>query len=133
MEHLHQSFTSGGVRAIRLCPATLRYLLSQVEPILKELAGYKPIVLVDKPELNVATDLVPLARMFPEISFIYTQTMWGQFSTALDFMARSENILLDTSTFHMRGAVELVIEKFGPQRLVFGLGPLAHNGASIAE
>jgi len=133
MEHLHQSFTSGGVRAIRLCPATLRYFLAQVEPILKELAGYKPIVLVDKDELNVPTDLVPLARMFPELSFIYTQPMWGQFSAALDFMVRCENILLDTSSLHMRGGVELIVNKFGLQRLVFGLGPLAHNGASIAE
>jgi len=133
MEHLHQGFASQGVRAIRLCPATLRYRLSQVEPILTEVARYKPIVLVDKSELNVVTDLVPLARMFPEISFVYGHVMWGEFSIALDFMQRCENILLDISTFHMRGAVELVIKKFGPQRLVFGLGPPAHNGASIAE
>ena len=133
MEHLHQAFTSRGARAIRLCPATLMYRLAQIEPILRELVRYKPVVLVNKSELVVATDLVPLARMFPEISFIYTQTMWLQFSAALDYMARCENILVDTSLLHMRGAVELIIEKFGAQRLVFGLGPLTHNGASIAE
>lgn len=133
MEHLHQGFSSQGVRAIRLCPATLRYFLAQVEPLLKELAGYKPIVLVDRDELAVPTDLVLLARMFPELPFIYTQPMWSQFSAALEFMTRCENILLDSSSFHMRGGVELIVNKFGPQRLVFGLGPLAHNGASIAE
>lgn len=133
MEQFHQSFASRKVRAIRLCPTTLRHPLSQIEPILAEIAMYEPIVLVDNSELNVRADLVPLARMFPGISFIYSQTMWGQFATVLDVMTRCDNILADTSWLHMRGAVELIVHKFGARRLVFGVGPLAHNGASIAE
>ncbi|MEI6070743.1 MAG: amidohydrolase family protein [Verrucomicrobiae bacterium] len=133
MEQVEQAFASRQVRAIRLCPATLRHPLAQVEPILAEIAGHKPVVLVDRFELNAPNDLLQLAGHFPGLSFIYTQTMWPQFATVLDLMARRDNILVDTSWLHMRGAVELIIEKFGVRRLVFGAGPHAHNGASIAE
>jgi len=133
MEQIKKAFASRRVRAIRLCPATLRHPLAQVGPILTELAEHKPVVLVDRSELGAPEDLAQLAGRFPGLSFIYTQMMWGQFATALDLMARRDNILVDTSWLHMRGAVELIIERFGARRLVFGAGPRAHNGASIAE
>lgn len=133
MEQVKQVFASRRVRAIRLCPATLRYPLAQVEPILTELAESRPVVLVDRFELGAPEDLAQLAGRFPKLSFIFTQTMWGNFATVLDLMARRDNILVDTSWLHMRGAIELIVKKFGARRLVFGAGPRAHNGASIAE
>ena len=133
LAQLQQAVASRQVRAIRLCPGTLRYPLAQVEAVLAAIAEHKPVVLVDRHELGAPYELVPLAARFPELSFIYTQTMWGHFATVLDLMQRCPNILADTSWLHMGGAIELVIEKFGAHRLVFGIGPRAHNGASIAE
>ena len=133
MAELQQAFAARQVRAIRLCPATLRYALAQVEPILAELAAHKPVVLVDRFELLAPDDLRVLAERFPQLAFIYTQTMWPHFGTVLDLMRRRENILADTSWLHQRGGVEMLIEKFGAHRVVFGAGPRAHNGASIAE
>ena len=133
LAELQQTVASRQIRVLRLCPATLRYPLAQVEPILTELAPHKPVVLVDRFELGTPYDLVALAERFPQLSFIYTQTMWPQFATVLDLMRRRDNILVDTSWLHQRGGVELLIEKYGAHRLVFGAGPRAHNGASIAE
>ncbi len=133
LAQLQQAVATRAVRAIRLCPGTLRYPLMQVEAVLAAIAEHHPVVLVDRHELGASGDLVPLAKQFPQISFIYTQTMWGHFATVLDLMQRCPNILVDTSWLHMGGAIELVIEKFGATRLVFGIGPRAHNGASITE
>jgi len=130
-----EKLASGEVRALRIFPGTCRFALRQIERVLRELAPYRPVVLWDLRDSahpTDARDFVRLARDFPDLAFICTQMMWGEYGTFLDMMWRSDNILADTSWLHVRSSIELLVKHFGAGRVVFGIGPKAHYGAAVA-
>jgi predicted TIM-barrel fold metal-dependent hydrolase len=60
------------------------------------------------------------------------QGMWNQLVTILDFLRARENILIDNSWLHTPESIEMIVQNFGANRILFGMGFKSHNGASIA-
>jgi len=58
--------------------------------------------------------------------------MWGGFGSLIDAMWRHKNIYVDISWLHMRDTANLIIDEFGADRLLFGIGYKSHYGAAIA-
>jgi len=133
---LKEHLSSGRVRALRIIPDVSRFQVRQLERLLSELAEYEPVLLWDcrhgHDELSVR-DFEFLALRFPGISFVVTQKMWGGFGSVLDLLWRCPNTYIDTSWLHMRETIELLVENFGSNRVLFGLGYKSHNGAAIAS
>lgn len=132
---LHRYLASGEVRALRIIPSVSRFPVRQLERLLMQLVSYKPAVFWDcchgHDELAFR-DFEYLAGRFPELSFVVTQKMWGGFSSVVDLLWRCPNTYVDTSWLHMNEAIELLVEEFGAQRILFGLGYKSHYGAAIA-
>ena len=133
IEFLTECLRTGKSAVIELFPASNRYRLVEMARIFEQVEQYHPVVMIDAAEMNLTTDiedLVLLAHRFSGVKFVVRQAMWGQFSRVYDAMDRAK-IYLDSSWLHMRRAVELVCKQFGGDRLLFGLGPKSHAGASI--
>jgi predicted TIM-barrel fold metal-dependent hydrolase len=131
---LKENLGSGKVRALRIYPEVSRFPILQLERIFAELAEWEPVVFCDCRSLseNELRDFVTLAEKFPGMSFVFTQKSWSGFGSLIDAMWRRKNIYVDISWIHMRGTVNLIIEEFGAERLLFGIGNKAHYGAAIA-
>ena len=135
LDFLKGNLSSGKVRALRIYPEVSRFPIIQLERIFRELHGWKPVVLWDCPTFaseNDIKDFTELAGKFPEMSFVFTQKMWPGFGSLIDAMWRRKNMYADISWVHMRDTVNLLIDEFGAERLLFGIGYKSHYGASIA-
>ena len=135
LEFLKDNFSSGRVRAIRIFPDVSRYPIRLLERIFAVLEEYEPVVLWDcavfAPDSDIR-DFTALAEQFPKMSFVFTQKMWPGFGSLIDAMWRQKNIYVDISWVHMRDTVCLMIDEFGAERMLFGIGYKSHYGAAIA-
>lgn len=132
LSELKEIMETDKYRALRVFPEISRFTLKQIEPVLKELIDYEPVLLIDSKEKHNPENIIALADKFPKLSIVYLQGMWTDQLTMIDMITRKENIFLDISWLHVREGIELIVDNFGAERLLFGTGPKAHNGASIA-
>ncbi|MDD5679372.1 MAG: amidohydrolase family protein [Kiritimatiellae bacterium] len=128
---LKQQMKAGGTRALRYVNALGVGSLFQIEPVIRALASLQPFVVMKNEEAPLL-DILAFTERFPKVPVILTEIIWPRFSKALDLMRQRKNILIDTSWLHTTGAIEIVLEHFGVDRLVFGMGYRSHNGAAIA-
>ena len=136
MAFLRQQVGDRTVRSLAAFPGTCRHPLSHLEPVLAELAPFRPLLLwntMENPngELDFR-DLQALAAKFPDVSFICQKKMWPGFGSVLDAMRRCPNIHVDLSWLHMRRTIEFLVRHFGAERVFFGTGCKTHYGAAIA-
>ncbi len=129
---LKQQMIAGETRALRFVNVFNRLSLCQLEPVIRGIAGLKPFIVMRYDE-STSEDILEFTAMFPKIPVVLTEVMWGPCIIVFDLMRRRKNILVDNSWLHSNGAVELVVEQFGAERLVFGTGYKAHGGAAIAQ
>ena len=136
MDFLRRHMQEGRVRVLAAFPATCRHPLSHLEPILDDLARFRPVVLWDTRENPHGEtdyrDLIDLATRLPDVAFVCRKKMWGGFGSVLDAMRRCPNVHVDISWVHMRRTIELLVRNFGAQRVFFGTGCKTHYGAAIA-
>ncbi|MFN2352602.1 MAG: amidohydrolase family protein, partial [Kiritimatiellia bacterium] len=135
LDYLRLQLACGRVRALRISPKTSRFPIREIERVLGELARFEPVLFWDCRESYGAhdlRDLESLAQALPKVNFVLTQKMWGGFSGVLDLLWRCPNTSVDISWLHMRDTLELLTERFGAERVLFGIGPRAHYGAAIA-
>jgi len=126
---LKQTMMEHGARAVRVFRS--RWSLLQIEPVVRALLGLQPVVFVDAREGMNARDFLDFAEAFPSVPLVILHTMWGDHLTLFDLMQRCRNIYADTSWMHTEGTIALIARTFGAQRLLFGAGWKAHNGAAI--
>lgn len=131
LEGLVGQMKEGGTRALRFANVFGRLTLRQLEPVMKVIRKRKPFIVMRFDQAGVE-DLAAFAEQYPDIPLILTEVMWGPCITVFDLMRRRKNILVDLSWMHTFDAVELIVDRFGADRVVFGTGYKAHNGAAIA-
>lgn len=129
---LQRQMIAGETRALRFVSVFKRLTLCQLEPVIREIAGLKPFIIMRHDESTVQ-DILEFTDMFPKIPVVLTEVMWGPCVVVFDLMRRRKNILVDNSWLHSNGAVEQVVEHFGAERLLFGTGYKSHGGAAIAQ
>ena len=134
LKFIKKSLRTNKVRAFCIHPEVARFPIYQLERILMELADWKPVLLWNcrNATINDFKEICYLAEIFPQISFIMTQRMWPGFGGIIDAMWRQKNIYTDTSLIHMRNTVKILVDEFGANRVIFGIGDKSHYGASIA-
>ena len=132
LDDLVETMRRERIRALRALPKDLYYDLRQLEFLLKHLARFKPVLMVHSRDIGDGQPLLFLAERFPAMKFIITEAMWGDMGRVFDCMRRQRNILAETSWMHTQGTLDLLAREFGPERIVFGMGPRSHAGAAIA-
>jgi predicted TIM-barrel fold metal-dependent hydrolase len=128
---LVRQMKTAGTRALRFTNVFGRLTLDQIEPIIRRIRPLRPFIVL-RHDAAAVSDILDFAAAFPEIPLILTEVSWGPCITVFNLMRRRRNILVDNSWLHSYGAIELVVKRFGADRLVFGTGSRSHNGAAIA-
>lgn len=129
---LEEVFDRGQSRALKICLGGQRHRLEHFDPIFEKLAPHRPLTLCSVREGMDLAGLAQFAPRHPSVRFVVQHVMWGGMAALLDLMRRCENVLCEISWMHTSGTLELLCARFGASRVVFGLGPKAHQGAAIA-
>lgn len=106
------------------------HTLRQLEPLLARLADLRPVLFMQSGDFR-PEELLDVAASRPETHFVIRGIMWGGMAQGFDYLRRRANVILDSSRLHTWNALELIVREFGADRVVFGLGGPAHNGAAI--
>lgn len=125
MKHHH-------VRALRFTSGLIGLRLPEIEPIVGVLRPLRPAIVMACGENNAA-DILEFTAHYPDVPVVITEFGWNQTAHVYDLMRRRPNVLMDISMLHTWEGIELSIHHFGPDRIIFGTGVPAQNGAAIAE
>ena len=130
VQKLKRQMVSGETRALKFFNTFGRMTLSQLVPVMPALRSQKPFIITGH-SATTPQDILDFAARFPDVPLIITDVMWGQCIVIFDLMRQCPSIMLDISWLHTWDGVELAVKHFGAQRVVFGTGYRAHNGAAI--
>ncbi len=119
------------IAAIRFHRGLTGYTLAQVQPLIKEILPFKPVLFINHGETD-SSDILPFTDKFPQVPIVLMEFSWPQYTRIFNLMRQRKNILADMSWCHVWGSVEMMIKHFGVERLLFGTGGKVHNGTSIA-
>lgn len=104
------------------------------------LAHYRIPVMVETAwsggiDSHVWRDIQAVLSLFPELPFVFVcQKAAGLNRYLFPLFERFENFMLETSGYHHFGGMEMIVRKFGPQRLLFGTRiPYQNVPVSIAS
>ncbi len=129
LPELKMAMKEGRVRGLRYF-AGRNWHLAQIESAIEELLEYRPVLFVDG-SLDYE-EILQFAQRFPQLPLVTLQTLWPSEMRLADLMERCPNLHADTSWMHSDATIELLVERFGASRVLFGSGPDSHNAASIA-
>jgi predicted TIM-barrel fold metal-dependent hydrolase len=136
MDFLKESMEIFNIRALRIMPKTCNFLIPQIKRVLKDLVDFKPVLFWDVAETSnfhlELSGILELTAEFPDIPFVCTHPE-RYFAMLLDLLWQRKNIYIDNAKITMDGAIELMVDDFGPERVLFGLGPKILYGSSIAS
>ncbi|MCD0448636.1 amidohydrolase family protein [Actinocorallia sp. API 0066] len=129
---------AAGFRGLEISPAVHGVGLDdpRVEALVGVAADFRHpvyVVCLDRPGAGVA-DLVALARVFPDVSFVLGHSGIGNIDFhALNLIKDEPNILLETSGGYTC-VVEAAVDRLGAERVVFGSEyPLQHPSVELAK
>ena len=107
------------------------YHLSECDAILSMTPDREPAVFLNFEDAD-RDDLLATAERHPDVTFVLTDIIWGRMAHTLDLMSRRGNICVETSWLHVTDDLEILHERFGAERILFGAGERANYGAAIA-
>jgi len=120
---------------IHLNPLQGQYRLRMIDTVLDKIQDLCSVIFIDYnklPKENASDDLLYLAKRYPQLSFIIRQVMYTGYPFVLDLMLRADNIYIDNSRMHTRGALALFYKHVGPDRVVFSTDTPSNCGAAMA-
>ena len=134
VEYYRELAKAGTVKAFRIIPGKTRSPIYECEFILEKLAEFSPVIQLDSRELSLQDyqTLAKFAKQFPTIRFVIGQKVWCNLDSILNLMNRCSNVYMDTSWMHVQRTVNLIIDRFGADRLLFATGHKTQYGAAIA-
>lgn len=125
-----------GIRAVRAFPTQHHFLLDPVSCglVLDLFSAYSVPLLVPLPEVQGGWNGVyNLMRDFPRLTLILTESgCWGEDRYFRPLMKAYPRFFISMNRFETAGQIESLVEKVGPNHLVFGSGlPRNYPGAYI--
>ena len=128
---IREAVSSGRIKAIRIYLVGSHCRLSGLENLVSEIEEFKPLLLLNCREPLNTDDLLNFAGKFPSVPMVYSEAWHPHYTALLELMTRRKNIYADISWLHTIDAIEDLTERFGAERVLFGMGLRSHNGASI--
>lgn len=130
IDYLYEQMKSTGSRALRFSSGYGRLTLCQLEPVVRKIRKLKPFIALKHDQASIQ-DILDFTEMFPDIPLVITDVIWVPCITVFDLMRRRKNIMIENSWLHTQRIVEIVVEHFGAERLLFGTGYKSHAGAAM--
>jgi predicted TIM-barrel fold metal-dependent hydrolase len=123
------------VRAVRIFPKTQKFLTDAwvLGDLCAALEEKQVPLLVHKEELDDnAANLYPLCHDFPRLPVVLTCSSYFHSRIFYALLEKCPNFHVDTSLFLVHGGIEDVVERFGPERLLYGSHlPFTEPGPSM--
>lgn len=133
LDWIRSAMQDCGARALRFSLGRGEWTLDALEPVLEALQSLSPVLFLSVWDNLPKPAVLALAARFPDMPLVFTEAMWGHVGPMLDLMRQRDNVLIETSWLHTHQALELFSSHYGAERLLFGMGSEAHQGAAIAE
>ena len=131
-----QQLQKNGVRAVRAFPTTHCFLLDYVScgDLLELLVAYKAPLFVPLGEFDGQWQGVyRLMRDFPHLTLVVTQSgCWGQDRYFRPLMKAYPRFHISMNRIETAGQVKSIVDKLGPNRLLFGSGLPFNNPGGYA-
>ncbi len=89
------------------------------------------LIFLEASALPPLRSLIEGAGYLPDCKFVVCGHGWDSHAYVHAAMAASHNILTDTSLLHAQGGLELFVERYGADRIIFSLGYRSWGGASL--
>ena len=139
-DDLLKAMEEANARAIKLFPRSHIYpfLPALIAPFMETLAAHGIPVLLDYPELPdgstaVFTAMDDFLSAFPRLDVVLQRASWGCQRIVTALMGRHLNLHLELSKMQHNRGIEVYLERFGADRLLFGTGlPAMSAGAARA-
>jgi hypothetical protein len=124
------------VRAVRLCPSPARNNFSlatwSAGPLLQALAEATIPLFLDLSEVTWS-EVASLLRDYVALPLVLTGLTYRLDRYLYPLWSQYQNLYVDTSGYQGFQAIEAVVKRFGPERLLFGTNmPVYSPGAAIA-
>ena len=130
MERFEQQVKSMPCRALQFANVFGGQTLMRLEPVIRRIRAVKPFIILKHDQASAA-DILEFTATFPDIHLVLTEIMWGSCVMVFDLMRQRRNIMVDISWLHTFNTIELLVARYGADRVVFGMGLKSHNGAAI--
>jgi len=130
MAELRRTMTAHGVRALRVFRE--RWPLTLLEPVVRAVGDLHPVVVINVREGLDVREIRAFCAALPEVPLVALHGMWPHQPALFDLLQHCPNVRIDTSWMHTAGTIEMVVQRFGAERLLFGTGGRAMNGAGVA-
>ena len=113
----------GGARAVRLYPRQHNYGLGRrwTDPLFAPLAEAGVPVLLDAAESSWP-EVDEILSAHPALELVICRPTYRQFRWVAPLLDTHPTLYLETSLWQAHGGIEAIVERFGPQRLLFGSG-----------
>ena len=122
-EALRRNLMECRTRCLRFTSSLTGFSLVQLEPVLAGLRDLHPMIIMGNREAD-ARDVLAFTEMFPDVSLVLADVIWGRCLYVMDLMRRRQNILIETSLIHTWDGIELLVKHCGVRRVLFaGLCP----------
>jgi predicted TIM-barrel fold metal-dependent hydrolase len=130
IENLH----SAGFRIFKFYPSHQNWDLESAvfSHIVKQLSSMNIPIMIDTPETGQPTKALRAAENY-ESTIILCSISLDTLSESLALMEDYPNVMIETHKLHVPGALEMITEKVGADRIVFGSGaPLRSLASSLS-
>lgn len=132
-DRLIPEMLEAGVRAVRICPKTHGWPLSDqvAGPLLRALEDHRIPLFVDVAELGIDA-AAGLCGRFPQLPVVLCGIAWGTDRQIEPALESAPNLHIETHAFQGHRAYERFVRLFGAERLIFGTGlPDCSPGAAM--
>ena len=123
-EDLFDRMSRHGVKALRAEPERNRFLLNAVTfgPLLERMIQ-RNIPLFLRANKDDWPQITAVLNEFPCLTVVATDVgSWGQDRYFRPLLERFENFYIETSSYELDGGIPACVEKYGPDRILFGSG-----------
>ncbi|MFC1650949.1 amidohydrolase family protein [Candidatus Latescibacterota bacterium] len=124
-----RSLRDNNVSAVKVCPTSNYYELEQyvMNDIFNILNKIRMPVFIDHDTVKWQdpfnwSQVYALCRKYPQIPFIPCRHGRKTARNVFPIMKECDNLYLDISYFQLNRAIEVVADKFGAERMIFGTG-----------
>ncbi|MHB1001043.1 MAG: amidohydrolase family protein [Armatimonadota bacterium] len=128
-----QAIRSQGFRIFRFYPGEQNWDIDSLafKQILDQLAPLKVPIMIDTANAGQPSAMARIAAEYPAPVILFSISM-NVLSEALAAAVKYSNVMIETHELHVPGALELISERIGSDRIIFGSGaPLRSIASSL--
>lgn len=128
-----QAIRAQGFRIFKFFPVEQGWVINSTAfgEVLRQLAAFKTPLMINAGRPGDATAIAGMTSQYPAPVVLCSVSL-DTLSEAITLMSRLPNLMVETHELHVPGGLELIADRIGADRIVFGSGaPLRSTASSL--